>query len=102
MTAKQRERVAPTGHHWVWRPTEEAEPDHSWIVLSPGVPRRPCCYGDHRGPGCGSWSVARLSLAGPSERPRFVDYCEAHLFTRRIEDGVLWTCVLEPIGGVAA
>lgn len=97
-TTGQRERQAPAGHHWVWRPTVFAEPLHVWEVLGAEHIGRECRYGTRAGqPGCGDQAVARLNLARDHEWPVWAHYCGKHLFTRRIVDGELQTCVLEPI-----
>lgn len=102
-TTGKLERQAPEGHRWVWRPTAEVEPGHQWEVLAADAIGRPCKYGRRPGQrGCGEGAVARLNVAAPHAIPMWVDYCVKHLFSRRIVDGVLHTCVLESIEAGAA
>jgi hypothetical protein len=46
--------------------------------------------------------VARLNTAGDSAWAIWAYYCGRHLFSRRITNGVLYTCVLVPDVGEAA
>ena len=98
-------RQAPAGHRWVWRPTAEVELGVTWEVLGADALGRPCRYGRRPGQkGCGAQAVARLNVADDQQwPPQWVDYCQRHLFSRQILDGILHTCVWEPIpGGEAA
>lgn len=90
----------PPGYELVWTPTAVAERGTNWQVLPPGTPPRRCRYWTSPTQVCGSPSVARMLLV-VNRVEQWWHYCEAHLYGRRIRDGVLETQTLQPIGGAA-